>query len=247
MGDNKNNRDNSGRDKLTESSGADIFILKAQDLRKTFITSEGKIDILRGIDLEIKKSEINSIVGASGAGKSTLLYLLSGLDMPTSGTISYGSTILSSMNENELAQFRNSNIGFVYQFHYLLSEFTALENVMLPILIAGENKKQAEHKAYNMLEKVNLADRVNHRPGKLSGGEQQRVAVARALVNQPAIVFADEPSGNLDEKTADKLHETLVDINSTTGVTFLIATHNLSLAEKADNTYELSAGQLRLQ
>jgi len=247
MGDNKNNKDNSDRDKLTESVGEGIFILKAQDLRKTFITSEGKIDILRGIDLEIKKGEINSIVGASGAGKSTLLYLLSGLDMPTSGTISYGSTTLSSMNENELARFRNSNVGFVYQFHYLLSEFTALENVMLPILIAGENKKQAELKAYNILEKVNLADRVNHRPGKLSGGEQQRVAVARALVNQPEIVFADEPSGNLDEKTADNLHETLVDINSSTGVTFLIATHNLSLAEKTDKTYELSAGQLRLQ
>ena len=247
MGDNKNNRDNLSRDKLTDSIGDNEIILKTQDLTKTFITSEGKIEILRGIDLNIKKGEISSIVGASGAGKSTLLYLLSGLDEPTSGTISYGSTDLSSMSENELARFRNSHVGFVYQFHYLLSEFTALENVMLPILIAGESKRKAELKAYNILEQVNLADRVNHRPGKLSGGEQQRVAVARALVNQPEIVFADEPSGNLDEKTADNLHETLVDINRSTGVTFLIATHNLSLAEKADTTYELSAGKLRLQ
>lgn len=247
MGDNKNNRDNLGRDNRAESIGDSKIILKTQDLTKTFITSEGRIEILRGIDLNIKKGEISSIVGASGAGKSTLLYLLSGLDEPTSGTISYGSTALSSMSENELARFRNSHIGFVYQFHYLLSEFTALENVMLPILIAGESKRKAELKAYNILEQVNLANRVNHRPGKLSGGEQQRVAVARALVNQPEIVFADEPSGNLDEKTADNLHETLVEINKSTGVTFLIATHNLSLAEKADTTYELAAGKLRLQ
>ena len=151
------------------------------------------------------------------------------------------------MSEKKLSLFRNKHIGFVYQFHYLLSEFSALENVMLPCLIAGDSQKPAREKAYNILEKVNLGDRVNHRPGKLSGGEQQRVAVARALVNSPDIIFADEPSGNLDEKTADQLHDLMADINKKTGITFLIATHNLSLAEKTEKTYELSAGVLRLQ
>lgn len=151
------------------------------------------------------------------------------------------------MGEKKLSKFRNKHIGFVYQFHYLLSEFSALENVMIPLLIAGENLKPASEKAYNILEKVNLTDRINHRPGKLSGGEQQRVAVARALVNDPEIVFADEPSGNLDEKNADQLHNLMNDINKATGVTFLIATHNLGLAERTAKTYELSTGVLRLQ
>jgi len=202
---------------------------------------------LRRSDLKINKREMIAVVGASGAGKSTLLYLLSGLDSPTSGTITYGSRDISLMGERELAAFRNRNIGFVYQFHHLLSEFSALENVMMPLLIRGMNRKQAASVAYNMLEKGSLQDRGGHRPGKLSGGEQQRVAVARALVNSPAVVFADEPSGNLDETSAEQLHQLLVEINQAMGVTFLIATHNRGLARKARAIYELSGGFLRLQ
>ncbi len=246
-GDNKYNRDAQNKGRLAGGAQGNEVLLKAEGITKTFLTSEGEIKILQGIDLEISMGEMTSIVGASGAGKSTLLYLLSGLDNPTEGTVYYGSDDLSSMNEKKLAHFRNINIGFIFQFHYLLSEFSALENVMMPLLITGKNKKQASELAYNILEKVDLKDRVNHRPGKLSGGEQQRVAVARALVTEPKIVFADEPSGNLDEKTADNLHGLMAEINKSTGVTFLIATHNQRLADLAEKTYELSAGCLRLQ
>jgi lipoprotein-releasing system ATP-binding protein len=247
MGDNKYNRDNQvGQAKRGLDSSNKAF-LKATDLKKQFVTSDGEIEILRGIDLEIAKGEMTSIVGASGAGKSTLLYLLSGLDTSSAGTITYGEKDISRMDERELASFRNRHIGFIYQFHYLLSEFSAIENVMIPLLIAGKNKKLSKEKAYNILERVNLGNRANHRPGKLSGGEQQRVAVARALVNSPDIVFADEPSGNLDEKTADQLHDLMTEINQNTGVTFLIATHNLNLAGQTSKTYELSTGLLRLQ
>jgi lipoprotein-releasing system ATP-binding protein len=244
MGENKYSKD---KRETNSHIGQAQFLLKAAKLKRTFITSDGEIEILRGIDLEIKKGEMTSIVGASGTGKSTLLYLLSGLDQPTSGSVTLGGQELSGMSEKKLSLFRNKHIGFVYQFHYLLSEFSALENVMLPCLIAGDSLKPAREKAYNILEKVNLGERVNHRPGRLSGGEQQRVAVARALVNSPDIIIADEPSGNLDEKSADQLHDLMADINNTTGITFLIATHNLSLAERTEKTYELSAGVLRLQ
>ncbi len=244
MGENKYNGD---KREINSRTGQAQILLKAAKLKRTFITSDGEIEILRGIDLEIKKGEMTSIVGVSGTGKSTLLYLLSGLDQPTAGSVSIGGQELSGLNEKKLSLFRNKHIGFVYQFHYLLSEFSALENIMLPCLIAGNSLKLAREKAYNILEKVNLGDRVNHRPGKLSGGEQQRVAVARALVNSPDIIFADEPSGNLDENTADQLHDLMADINNTTGITFLIATHNLGLAERTQKTYELSAGVLRLQ
>jgi len=240
MGDNKYNRENQiGKTQTGLSSSNEVF-LKAIDLKKQFITSDGEIEILRGINLDIAKGEMTSIVGASGAGKSTLLYLLSGLDTSSQGTIMYGENDISTMDEKELARFRNRHIGFIYQFHYLLSEFSAIENVMMPLLIAGNSKKLSEEKAYNILERVNLGNRAHHRPGKLSGGEQQRVAVARALVNSPDIVFADEPSGNLDEKTADQLHDLLIEINQNTGVTFLIATHNLKLAKQSFKTYELS-------
>ncbi|NIP41484.1 MAG: ABC transporter ATP-binding protein [candidate division Zixibacteria bacterium] len=246
-GDNKYNRNALNKGKLAGNTQGNEVLLKASGITKTFLTSEGEIKILRGIDLEIRMGEMTSIVGASGAGKSTLLYLLSGLDNPTDGTVFYGSENLSSMTEKKLARFRNINIGFIFQFHYLLSEFSALENVMMPLLISGKSKKLASELAYNILEKVDLKDRMSHRPGKLSGGEQQRVAVARALVTNPKIVFADEPSGNLDEKTADNLHELMAEINKSTGVTFLIATHNQRLADMAQKTYELSSGQLHLQ
>jgi lipoprotein-releasing system ATP-binding protein len=236
IGDNKN----SGQSKRDKSPA----ILEANGLRKRFVTSEGELEILRGIDLNVAEGEMISIVGSSGAGKSTLLYLLGGLDSPSEGCVAYGDDDLADMDENRLARFRNENIGFVYQFHYLLSEFSALENVMMPLLISGYNRKQAEQRAYNILSKVNLKDRVNHRPGKLSGGEQQRVAVARALVNSPRIVFADEPSGNLDENTSSELHQLLKDINRDTRTTFLIATHNRALAETTDKKYILSAGIL---
>ncbi len=244
-GENKNSRDAGAKAGPQAAKKHNKTLLKAIDLKRKFSTSEGEIEILRGINLEIAENDMISVVGASGAGKSTLLYLLSGLDKPTGGQIMFEDRDISSMNEYELSRFRNKNIGFVYQFHYLLSEFSALENVMMPLLISGESKKPAESKAYNILERLDLKDRAGHRPGKLSGGEQQRVAVARALATSPRIVFADEPSGNLDEKTADSLHDLLVETNKTTGVTFLIATHNLGLARKADRMFELSAGTLR--
>ncbi|MCB9728317.1 MAG: ABC transporter ATP-binding protein [Deltaproteobacteria bacterium] len=188
------------------------------------------LDVLRGVDLTIGRGEMVSIVGQSGVGKSTLLHIIGTLDRPSSGEVRYHGQDVFAQTEQRMAAFRNRRIGFIFQFHHLLAEFSALENVMLPALIAGESQKRAREQALPLLEAVGLADRVLHKPGELSGGEQQRVAVARALVMQPDIVFADEPTGNLDSRTSDGIHHLLVDLNRRTETAFVVVTHNVRLA-----------------
>ena len=203
-----------------------------------------ELDILKGVDLEIKQGEIVSIVGSSGAGKTTLLTILGTLDRPTQGTVSINNEEVSRLNDKKLAAFRNKNIGFVFQFHQLLPEFTALENACIPALIAKTSKKDAEKRATELLELFNLSDRVNHKPSELSGGEQQRVAVARALINQPKVIFADEPSGNLDSVNAEELHRLFFRLRDNFNQTFVIVTHNTELAKMADRTLTMRDGKI---
>ncbi len=209
---------------------AEENILSAKDIHREFRTASAVLRVLKGVNIEIKKQETVAVTGASGVGKSTLLHILGGLDRPTSGEVRVRGITLNNQSEKSLAQFRNARIGFVFQFHYLLEDFDARENVMIPMLVAGRRKSEAAGKAELLLDMVGLKDRMEHRPHQLSGGEQQRVAVARALANNPEIVLADEPSGNLDTATGRKLHELLFNLNVSQGVTFLIATHNQELA-----------------
>jgi lipoprotein-releasing system ATP-binding protein len=202
------------------------------------------LEILKGVSLEIRQGEVVSIVGSSGAGKTTLLTILGTLDRPTAGTVIIDQEEVSAMNDKKLAAFRNRNIGFVFQFHQLLPEFTALENVCIPALIARESKKEAEKKAGELLEMLNLKSRIHHKPSELSGGEQQRVAVARALINNPKVIFADEPSGNLDSKNAEELHELFFRLRDEFRQTFVIVTHNTNLARMADRTLTMRDGQI---
>ncbi|MES2554826.1 MAG: ABC transporter ATP-binding protein [Bacteroidota bacterium] len=213
-------------------------MLKAVGLQKKY----GQLDVLKGIDLEIASGEIVSIVGSSGAGKTTLLQLLGTLDKPDNGIVELDGVNPFQLSSKELARFRNTQIGFVFQFHQLLPEFTALENVMMPALINGVQKQEAQQRALELLTQLGLADRATHQPSALSGGEQQRVAVARALVNKPKVVFADEPSGNLDSKNAKELHQLFFDLRRDMGQTFVIVTHNNQLAEMADRTLTMQDG-----
>ena len=206
--------------------------------------SYGNLEVLKGVDLQIKKGEFVSIVGASGAGKTTLLQLLGTLDNIQSGTLKIRGKELNSLSQKELAQFRNQEIGFVFQFHNLLNEFTALENVCLPSYINGTNKKEAEQKGLELLELLGLKDRAEHKPDELSGGEQQRVAVARALINSPSILLADEPSGNLDSKNADDLHQLFLKLNTELEQTFVVITHNSKLADLAHRKLEMKDGKI---
>ncbi|WP_211220140.1 ABC transporter ATP-binding protein [Hugenholtzia roseola] len=215
-------------------------MLKAEKIKKQY----GNLAVLKGIDLSIETSEIVAITGASGAGKSTLLHILGTLDRPDSGAVFFKEQQISHLSASSLAQFRNQNIGFVFQFHNLLPEFSAIENVCLPAFIAGLGKKEAEKKAEKWLEKLGMAARAHHKPSELSGGEQQRVAVARALINSPAIIFADEPSGNLDEKNADQLHHLFFELRAEIGQTFVIVTHNTELANMADRRIVLEKGEV---
>lgn len=217
-------------------------MLRATGLKKKY----GQLEVLRGIDLEIRSGEIVSIVGSSGAGKTTLLQLLGTLDKPDEGSVDLDGVNPFQLSQKELARFRNTQIGFVFQFHQLLPEFSALENVMMPALISGSTKNDAQNRASDLLKKLGLEDRIHHQPAALSGGEQQRVAVARALVNQPKVIFADEPSGNLDSKNAKELHQLFFDLRQDLGQTFVIVTHNNQLAEMADRTLVMSDGQLVL-
>jgi len=209
-----------------------------KNIRKQFNT----LEILKGVNLEIKQGEVVSIVGSSGAGKTTLLTILGTLDRPTSGEIFINNENVSSLNDKKLAAFRNQNIGFVFQFHQLLPEFTALENVCIPAFIANLSKKEAEKKAEEILELLNLKDRIHHKPSELSGGEQQRVAVARALINKPKVIFADEPSGNLDSVNAQELHQLFFKLRDNFNQTFVIVTHNQDLAKLADRTLVMKDG-----
>jgi len=204
----------------------------------------GDLEILKGVDLEIKQGEIVSIVGSSGAGKTTLLTILGTLDRASEGEVIINNESVFKLNEKKLAAFRNQNIGFVFQFHQLLPEFTAIENVCIPALIAKKSKKEAEIRAEELLELFNLKDRINHKPSELSGGEQQRVAVARALINNPKVIFADEPSGNLDSINAKELHKLFFKLRENFNQTFVIVTHNSELAEMADRTLVMRDGRI---
>ena len=204
----------------------------------------GNLEILKGVDLEINKGEIVSIVGSSGAGKTTLLTILGTLDRATEGEVIINNESVFKLSEKKLAAFRNQNIGFVFQFHQLLPEFTAIENVCIPAMIAKKSKKESEKRAEELLELFNLKDRINHKPSELSGGEQQRVAVARALINNPKVIFADEPSGNLDSVNAKELHNLFFKLRDDFEQTFVIVTHNSELAEMADRTLVMRDGRI---
>ncbi len=210
----------------------------ANEIQKNY----GPLKVLKGISLEIGKGEIISIVGSSGAGKSTLLHILGTLDKADGGTVEIGGTRVSELSERKLSDFRNRNIGFVFQFHHLLPEFTALENICIPALIAKSGKKEAMSKAMELLDFMNLRERADHKPSQLSGGEQQRVAVARALVNEPSVVLADEPSGNLDSASAVDLHKLFFQLRDTFNQTYVIVTHNLELADMADRKLTIRDG-----
>ena len=215
-------------------------MIKAENIQKRY----GELEVLKGVSLDIKEGEIVSIVGASGAGKSTLLHIIGTLDKPDSGTLSIKGIETGKLKDKKLSDFRNRAIGFVFQFHHLLPEFTALENVCIPAFIAGKSQAEAEEKATELLGFLGLAERVNHKPSELSGGEQQRVAVARALVNQPAVVLADEPSGNLDSQSAKDLHQMFFDLRDKFNQTFVIVTHNSELADMADCKLVMKDGNI---
>jgi lipoprotein-releasing system ATP-binding protein len=213
-------------------------MLKAQSIHKSY----GQLQILKGVDLEVEKGEIVTIVGASGAGKSSLLNILGTLDRPDSGRLLINNNELSQLSNKNLSAFRNLKIGFIFQFHHLLSEFDALENVCIPAFIAGKSRSEAEKHATEILELLGLSDRLRHKPNELSGGEQQRVAVARALINRPALIFADEPSGNLDSTNARELHELFIRLRNEFNQTFVIVTHNEHLAELSDRQLLMKDG-----
>ncbi len=213
-------------------------MLSAQGIYKSY----GSLQVLKGIDVEINKGEIVSIVGASGAGKSTLLHIIGTLDNADKGSLKIADTMITSLNQQQLSEFRNSEIGFIFQFHNLLPEFSALENIMIPGLIGNRPSEEVKKRALELLQLLGIEGRHNHKPSELSGGEQQRVSVARALINNPAIIFADEPSGNLDSRNADELHKLFFDLRDKLGQTFVIVTHNESLAAAADRTIEIKDG-----
>ncbi|MCK9160308.1 MAG: ABC transporter ATP-binding protein [Bacteroidaceae bacterium] len=216
-------------------------MIKLEGINKSF----GSLMVLRGIDIEINKGEIVSIVGPSGAGKTTLLQIMGTLDEPDSGIVSYDGVVVNKMKEKRLSAFRNKNIGFVFQFHQLLPEFTAIENVMIPALIAGSSTSDASHRAMEILDMMGLKDRATHKPNELSGGEKQRIAVARALINHPEIVLADEPSGSLDTQNKKELHQLFFDLRERLGQTFVIVTHDESLSAITDRTIHLIDGMIQ--
>lgn len=215
-------------------------MIQANGIYKSF----GNVDVIKGIDFQIDNGEIVTIVGASGAGKTTLLQIIGTLEKADKGDVIFDGKSIKEMNQKALAAFRNKNIGFVFQFHHLLPEFTALENICIPAFIAGVPQKDATKKAHQLLEYLKLTDRANHKPSMLSGGEQQRIAVARALINDPAVILADEPSGNLDSQNAKELHELFFKLREKTGQTFVIVTHNNELAQMADRTLTIKDGKI---
>lgn len=218
-------------------------MISVRNLNKTFSTPGRDLHILKDINLEVNKGDMTALMGPSGVGKSTLLYILGALDRPTSGEVLYEERSVFSMKDDALAEFRSRAIGFVFQFHHLLPEFNILENTLMPALIAGKDHREAGRKAERILREVGLADRLKHKPGELSGGEQQRVAVARALMLDPGVVLADEPTGNLDTQTGDELFGLLTEINRN-GITFIIVTHNESLASRCGKVIRMKDGRI---
>lgn len=227
-----------------DSQASNKVIISSDKLCKGF--SEGKldVDVLKGVSLELNAGEKIAIVGSSGSGKSTLLHILGGLDLPSSGTVKVMGKDISALTDKERGDLRNHSLGFIYQFHHLLPEFTALENVAMPLLIRGLSVKESSQKAESVLEKVGLAKRLKHKPGQLSGGERQRAAIARALVTNPNAVLADEPTGNLDHKTAMQIFDLMQSLNQEMQTAFIIVTHDMQLAEKMDRIYHLVDGNL---
>ncbi len=225
-------------------------ILHCENIHKSFSLNENggsQLDVLRGIDFEVTEGEMIAVVGASGSGKSTFLHILGGLDRPTTGNVYWQGKNISTVTEETLASLRGKHAGFVFQFHHLLPEFTALENVMIPLMIHRVRKHEAELRAKEVLTTVGLSERLMHKPGELSGGEQQRVAVARALANNPKIIFADEPTGNLDSVNSQQVHQLLIELNRTQKQTFVIVTHNESFAGNADRIFRMQDGKLLRQ
>ena len=215
-------------------------MITTKNLKKSY----GSLEVLKGVDLEISKGEIVSIVGASGAGKTTLLQILGTLDSPNSGELLFNGKNIANLSSKALARFRNEHIGFIFQFHQLLPEFTAIENVCMPALIGGKSMAESKIKALELLDTLGLKDRASHKPAELSGGEQQRVAIARSLINSPDVILADEPSGNLDSKNAKELHDLFFELRDKLGQTFVIVTHNLELARQADRMLTMADGRM---
>ncbi|MDW7711942.1 MAG: ABC transporter ATP-binding protein [Deferrisomatales bacterium] len=219
-------------------------LLEAVGVRKVFVQGGARLEVLKGIDLTVGRGECLAVVGASGVGKSTLLHILGALDRPTEGQVRFRGEDVFGRPETDLAAFRNRHVGFVFQFHHLLAEFSALENAAMPARISGRSREEAQGRARDILEAVGLGARLTHRPGELSGGEQQRVALARALVLDPALVLADEPTGNLDERTGEAVHRLMLDWNRRTGTALVVVTHNRELAESMDRIVTLSDGRV---
>lgn len=226
-------------------SNSSEVIISAQGLKKSYTQGAAQVEVLKGLDFTVNKGEQVAIVGSSGSGKSTLLHLLGGLDTPTAGTLTVDGQDIAALGPKKRGQLRNQMMGFIYQFHHLLPEFSAVENVSMPLLIGGTRPNIAREKAAKMLERVGLEARLNHKPGELSGGERQRAAVARALVTHPKIVMGDEPTGNLDEKTADKVYHLMLELNQELGTSFLVVTHDMRLARRMDRIMLLTSGSLR--
>jgi lipoprotein-releasing system ATP-binding protein len=222
----------------------DTSLLVAADLCKSFAEGDLCVDVLRGVNLVVQEKDSIAIIGASGSGKSTLLHLLGGLDLASQGDIRIDGKSMSALSDDERGRIRNQYLGFVYQFHHLLPEFSALENVSMPLLIRRTSREEATQIASEMLDKVGLGERKRHKPGEMSGGERQRAAIARALVTQPRCVFADEPTGNLDEKTADQIFDLMLELNNDNDTTLIMVTHNISLAKRMNRIFELHEGRL---